>query len=435
MRGVRNTGFVVSLALLASLVGHFAIQKHFERRTRGMIARLSSESASPSDTSLFHSSRPPALFDRSTAPHLLDDTPSPGQVISALGVHERFTGGRAQVVQAQQTENPPTTVPAPTDAAPVDASLSDSSHEAEIHPGDANAVRNVIEHELSHATREEREIWYDELKSLPAGVVRDLLQVRKQIRALPRLLGGIPEKLASTDSSISNRTHEIAAEPASQKIRFSVPDQLFATTAMEAAISQLRHNLANAATPGYKRLRVMLVDSYVQSSLDTNGLHDPQTEPSPGANFQGEGCRLAPLLLDLKQGLLKKTGRQLDLAITGEGFFVVRRGEREFLTRCGAFTLDRNRFLCLANSNDNSVLQPPICVPDDAHEIQVSADGIVPVPRVCVPRETRCSSPMKNRAALCSASHCSMAMGKFIRVFSNSPTSTSRMNAKKLKSS
>jgi flagellar basal-body rod protein FlgG len=366
MKGARNTGFVVSLALLATLVGHIAIQRHFEResRSRGNFV----------DSSTAFTLKPPG-FDISSEkpgsegfriPRPLDRS---RRVTPALGVQEE-----KEHDSGHQSNRPPAEVPAPTDA----ISAEDSSHaHTNVGDEDSAAVRDVIEHELSHATREEREIWFDELKTLPAGVVRDLLQVRKQLRALPRVLGGIPEKLASADPLLLNRPHEVPAEPASQKIRFNLPDQIASTSALESAISQLRHNVTNAATPGFKRIRITLIDAYSSPNRHSEEVDESRSEQSVGVCIQGEGCRMASPLLDLKQGILKKTARQFDLAIDGEGFFVIRRGEKEFLTRCGAFTLDRDRHLCLAITNDIVLLQPLLTIPEDAREIQISAQGVV----------------------------------------------------------
>ncbi len=362
MKFAWKTGFVASLALLATLVGHFAIHKHFERGAR--LVNL--------DETDFRSPNLPftaSELKQFNIPRFLADVSPEKRVLPAVDIQ-----GDHQLGRVQRVGDPPTPVPAPNDAVPVEIPPSDETLALDI---DTSAVRKVIEHELSHASREEREIWFDELKSLPAGVVRDLLQVRKQLHALPRLLGGMPEKLASADPGISGRTHEIAAEPASQKIRFNAPDYVSATAALEAAVSQMRHNLTNAATPGFKRLRVTLVDAYSCNWPGSNSTDEPRAEPSHGIAVQGEGCRIGSLLLDLKQGGLKKTVRQFDMAIDGEGFFVVRRGEKEFLTRCGAFTLDSDRRLCLAMTNDDAILQPVIKIPLDIREIQVSADGVV----------------------------------------------------------
>lgn len=371
MKVVRHTWLVVSLAILAMLVGNFAIQSHFRSATR--IVDITDAELHPAcdDLRQYPSPRIMTESGKNKMPRFLSDVASGSPVIPALDIQTREPHG-----QTQRVADPPTAVPTPADAVPVDVPSAD---ETNSQYDNTSAVREVIEHELSHATREEREIWFDELKTLPAGVVQDLLQVRKQLHALPRLLGGMPEKLASADPQIANRTHEIAAEPASQKIRFNGPDQFSSTIALESAVSQLRHNLTNAATPGFKRLRVMVVDNYTSTVAESESTDDSGTTRLRGNSFLGDGCRIAPLLLDLKQGPLKKTARQFDLAIDGDGFFVVRRGEKEFLTRCGALTLDRDRQLCLAMTNDDAVLQPAMKIPFDAREIQIAANGLVMV--------------------------------------------------------
>ena len=398
MKGMRNTGFVVSLALVAFIVCSTAIQRQFAQSTRssvsfvdwdgaGITSRDSGFSSIPFDerqgptTGSLTSSQGPRSFvvpvadsKQANKPGIrkcCGQAPSSSDIISALQVQSEEVR-----VQAVRASDPPTAVPAPVDAVPVETPERNEGNDDDS--GNA-AVRNVIERELSHTTREERDIWFDELKALPAGVVRDLLQVRKQIRAMPRLTGGNPEKLASADPMQGSHTREIAAEPISQKIRFKLPDETSVNAAIETAISQLRHNLTNSTTPGFKRLRVTLVDSYSSASLESAASDEAVTSSWLGAGIHGEGCRIAPIQLDLKQGSLKNTGRQLDLAIDGEGFFVVKRGEKELLTRCGAFTLDRNRQLCLAITDDNVLLQPTITIPDDVREIQVAADGTVTI--------------------------------------------------------
>ena len=398
MKEMRNTGFVVSLALVAFIVCFAAIQRQFARSTRssvsfvdfdgpGMTERDSGFSSIPFDERQGRTTGSPTssqerrsfvvpVADSTQANKVgirkcCDQAPSSSDIISALQVqHEEI---RVRTVRAS---DPPTAVPAPVDAVPVDT--PDRAEGNDDENGN-EAVRNVIERELSHTTREERDIWFDELKALPAGVVRDLLQVRKQIRAMPKLTGGSPEKLASADPNRGSNTHEIAAEPVSQKIRFKLPDETSAIAVIETAIAQLRHNLTNSTTPGFKRLRVTLVDSYSSASLESAVSNEAFPNSWLGAGIHGEGCRIAPIQLDLKQGSLKNTGRQLDLAIDGEGFFVVKRGEKELLTRCGAFTLDRDRQLSLAVTDDNVLLQPTITVPDDVREIQVAADGTVTI--------------------------------------------------------
>jgi flagellar basal body rod protein FlgG len=368
MKGTRNTGFVVSLVALASLVGHFAIQRHFERqyRARPDSARHQRASSAKSvDVSAV------GEFMQSGSAALIQPRDRLPQVIPASDVGETNDHDKSR-----RPPYPPAEVPSPADAGTFE---DPSSERKDIVDESESAVRDVIEHELSHATREEREIWFDELKTLPAGVVRDLLQVRKQLRALPRVVGGNPEKLASADPLLMHHPQEVVAEPASQRIRFNLPDYVASSAALESAIAQLRHNLTNAATPGFKRFRVMMVDAYGYPANSASDFRESGSEQAGVAGMQGDGCRNALLLLDVRQGALKKTSQQYDMAIEGEGFFVVREGEKEFLTRNGAFTLDRERRLCLAITNEVAVLQPPISIPETVREIVVSADGTVTV--------------------------------------------------------
>ncbi len=50
-------------------------------------------------------------------------------------------------------------------------------------------------------------------------------------------------------------------------------------------------------------------------------------------------------LLDLSQGELRQTERSLDLAIQGQGWFLVKKGNAMLLTRNGQFKLDSTGFI------------------------------------------------------------------------------------------
>jgi len=252
MKGLRNTGFVVSLALLAFIVCSVAVQRQFDRSARSSVSFIDIDNSvmASDDFDLsriaiedHYRARPGSLTRTPDCQQLIipvsdssptgkpgirkccQSAPSSSDIISALQVQHEEVQKRTV-----RTSDPPTAVPAPVDAVPVETAQSGEGSDDE----NANdAVRNVIERELSHTTREERDIWFDELKTLPAGVVRDLLQVRKQIRAMPRLTGGTPEKLASADPLVGSNSREITAEPVSQKIRFALPDESSATAAIE----------------------------------------------------------------------------------------------------------------------------------------------------------------------------------------------------------
>ncbi|MCL2791615.1 MAG: flagellar hook protein FlgE [Spirochaetaceae bacterium] len=100
------------------------------------------------------------------------------------------------------------------------------------------------------------------------------------------------------------------------------------------------HNIANVNTIGYKKNRVNFQDMLSQT---LQGSARP-TEELGGVNPKQVGLGMTIAAIDTihTQGSLQSTGVATDVAITGSGFFVLRRGEQEFYTRAGAFSLDEN---------------------------------------------------------------------------------------------
>ena len=96
---------------------------------------------------------------------------------------------------------------------------------------------------------------------------------------------------------------------------------------MDQRIRQLDYisnNLANGSTTGFKaqHLRAMKI-------IEEAGV-------SEGNNLSGN-----ILYTDFSQGLVQKTGNPLDLAIQGDGFFVVQTAEGQAFTRKSDFTVNR----------------------------------------------------------------------------------------------
>ncbi len=139
------------------------------------------------------------------------------------------------------------------------------------------------------------------------------------------------------------------------------------TTGMTAAASALRYwerrqevasnNLANVSTDGFKGERVF-------------------------GQMLGDATTAARTATDLRAGTLRTTGNPLDLAVGGEGFFVVGTPTGERYTRGGSFQLDTNRQL--VDAQGNAVLgvhadgtSGPIVLPPGA--VTVDAAGAVSV--------------------------------------------------------
>lgn len=108
-----------------------------------------------------------------------------------------------------------------------------------------------------------------------------------------------------------------------------------ALSGLNAASLDLRttgNNIANSSTVGFKESRAEFADQFAAlGSLGTKGV--------------GSGVRLTGINQQFSQGTIDFTGNSLDLAINGQGFFVVSDGGQEFYSRAGAFQVNREGFV------------------------------------------------------------------------------------------
>ena len=125
------------------------------------------------------------------------------------------------------------------------------------------------------------------------------------------------------------------------------------------------NNIANSSTTGYKSDRAIFGEFLAatgtqESSLSMGGL--------AGHDFA------------LEQGPLKVTGGQLDIAIQGDGFFLLDTPQGQRLTRAGNFQISNDGQLVDANGSALlGVGGTPLNVPPNASKINISADGTISV--------------------------------------------------------
>jgi len=102
-------------------------------------------------------------------------------------------------------------------------------------------------------------------------------------------------------------------------------------------------NLSNANTIGYKSSRVTFQDQFAQVMW----IGSAPTSALGGINPAqvGLGSRLGAISPNFSQGMLQSTGRNTDLAIQGDGFFVYSDGDQRFYSRDGALDIDAEGYL------------------------------------------------------------------------------------------
>jgi len=108
-------------------------------------------------------------------------------------------------------------------------------------------------------------------------------------------------------------------------------------TAASSDIDVRGNNIANSNTTGFKTARAEFTDVYASSGLGVS------------ANSVGSGVKVSAVTQQFTQGNLTSSERSLDLAIDGNGFFVLDNNGTASYSRAGAFFVDQNGFI--SNSN------------------------------------------------------------------------------------
>ena len=115
---------------------------------------------------------------------------------------------------------------------------------------------------------------------------------------------------------------------------FSIP--LSGLTACSEALSTTANNLANLNTIGYKDQQVQFADLFYQN-LGSNGAGDPIQ--------QGAGVTVSSKPSDFTEGNITPTGVSTDVAVSGNGFFVVEQNGVQSYTRAGNFEVGTDNLL------------------------------------------------------------------------------------------
>jgi flagellar hook protein FlgE len=117
---------------------------------------------------------------------------------------------------------------------------------------------------------------------------------------------------------------------------------------MFSAISGLRNhqsmmdvvgnNISNVNTTGFKSSAVVFQDVLSQTLRGAGAANEALGGTNPAQ--VGLGSRVAAVTTNFSQGALQRTGRATDLAIQGDGFFVVEQAGQTLYSRAGSFSVD-----------------------------------------------------------------------------------------------
>lgn len=148
--------------------------------------------------------------------------------------------------------------------------------------------------------------------------------------------------------------------------------------AASSELSVTSNNIANVGTVGFKESRAEFSDIYASSTLGNSN------------NTIGSGVLLSSVSQQFAQGNLEFTQNSLDLAISGEGFFVLSPdaiSSDVFYSRAGAFQLDNEGYV--VNSNGDVLQAFPVDANGDPTSTSLSSTTGIQVPdSVSTPQAT-----------------------------------------------
>lgn len=141
------------------------------------------------------------------------------------------------------------------------------------------------------------------------------------------------------------------------------------------------NNIANVNTTGFKKSTVTFSDLLYQTSKGATAPDEAAGTGGVNAMQVGLGVNVSAIETLHTQGNVSYTGASLDLAIEGDGYFVVKNGSNTYYTRAGAFTLDGESNVVSSGTGymlqGYSMTQDPT---DPTRYIQGSTLGAVNIP-------------------------------------------------------
>ncbi|TWU66130.1 Flagellar basal-body rod protein FlgG [Crateriforma conspicua] len=150
--------------------------------------------------------------------------------------------------------------------------------------------------------------------------------------------------------------------------------------AMETKLDVIANNLANVNTTGFKKDRANFEDLLYRTEVYP-GVRDATQTPTAVGTQVGLGVRVTSTQTDHRQGTLQQTGRELDIAIQGDGFLRVLdpSSQQPMYTRAGNLDINADGNLVIGSAQTGRLLDPPVNIPPDATKIVINTNGEVMV--------------------------------------------------------
>jgi flagellar basal-body rod protein FlgG len=147
--------------------------------------------------------------------------------------------------------------------------------------------------------------------------------------------------------------------------------------AQELNVQVISNNIANLRTTGFKKQTAAFQDLIYEHVRRVGAQASDQGTILPVGVDIGGGVKTVGTPRSMTQGTLSQTGNDLDLALSGEGFFKILMPDGSYqYTRDGTIQMDNQGRIVTAQGNP---VQPTMTVPNNASGLAVSEQGQVSV--------------------------------------------------------
>jgi flagellar basal-body rod protein FlgF len=137
-------------------------------------------------------------------------------------------------------------------------------------------------------------------------------------------------------------------------------------TTLLMSLDATANNLANANTPGYKADQAVFREHLMSAVRGGHAVKEMRFSA------------VDAFAHDYAPGPITSTGRPLDVAIQGDGFFAVGTDQGERYTRCGSFDMtQKGELITATGARVLNEAGKPITVPRDAKSVRVMANGSI----------------------------------------------------------
>ena len=144
--------------------------------------------------------------------------------------------------------------------------------------------------------------------------------------------------------------------------------------AQQTKMSVISNNLANVNTTGFKQDRAVFED-LLYINVRQPGAQSTANTELPSGLMIGTGVRTVATEKQHTQGGIVQTGKSLDMALNGRGFFQITMPDGSLgYTRDGTFQVNSTGDVVMANGY---ALEPAVTVPADTLSLTVGTDGTI----------------------------------------------------------